>query len=519
MKKKFFYFFNISLILFVSFFSNYYYGSIGVFPIDTFAFFDSAQFINKGLLPIRDYWTSNGIMIDFIQSYLFKILGVSWSVYLLHSSLINFIFSFLTYIFFKNQGLNSSLALFYSISISILAYPSSGVPFPDHHSILLSLIGIYLLIFAIKNNKNYIWFVIPIIFFVAFLCKQVPSAFFVILISIYALTLSIKNNDYYKFIPLIISSFFSLLVFFLFLTINNIEIKSFFIQYIFFPLTIGGERGLNVNFFNLVLMFVKEFKFFSFLILILIFLLLKDFKIKKDYFEIFHSTKFIILLSTLIAVFNQVLMKNQNIIFFILPIVIGVIHANLFSLINNKKFFMISLILINIFITAKYHFRFNVDRKFMDLENVDKSETVNATELSEKLKGLKWVSSRSKINKISEVNLLKESINFLRENNSNSLIVTDYQFVLSEINHDIYPPNRWFTTDGTSYPLNKNIYYDFYKEFLREKLDNYNVDRIFTLGSIDIKSFNLILKENCIKTNKINDILLEHKLLNCLIKK
>ena len=53
--------------------------------------------------------------------------------------------------------------------------------------------------------------------------------------------------------------------------------------------------------------------------------------------------------------------------------------------------------------------------------------------------------------------------------------LTDYQFVLSEINHDLYPPNRWFTTDGTSYPLNKNIYYDFYKEFLREKLENYNV--------------------------------------------
>ena len=47
---------NIILILLVSFAANYYYGSIGVFPVDTFAFFDSANFINKGFLPIRDYW-------------------------------------------------------------------------------------------------------------------------------------------------------------------------------------------------------------------------------------------------------------------------------------------------------------------------------------------------------------------------------------------------------------------------------------------------------------------------------
>ena len=70
---------NIFLILLVSFIVNYYYGSIGVFPIDTFAFFDSANFINKGFLPIRDYWTSNGFFVDILQSfflitYLFKLV-------------------------------------------------------------------------------------------------------------------------------------------------------------------------------------------------------------------------------------------------------------------------------------------------------------------------------------------------------------------------------------------------------------------------------------------------------------
>ena len=91
---------NIFLILLISFLVNYHYGSIGVLPIDTFAFFDSANFINKGFFPIRDYWTSNGFFVDFFQSIFFRIFGTNWYSYLLHSSFLNFIFAFLTYRFF-----------------------------------------------------------------------------------------------------------------------------------------------------------------------------------------------------------------------------------------------------------------------------------------------------------------------------------------------------------------------------------------------------------------------------------
>ncbi len=62
---------NIIFIILVPIVANHYYGSIGVFPIDTFAFFDSSNLINKGFLPIRDYWTSNGFLIDLIQSIFF----------------------------------------------------------------------------------------------------------------------------------------------------------------------------------------------------------------------------------------------------------------------------------------------------------------------------------------------------------------------------------------------------------------------------------------------------------------
>ena len=81
----------IFFLLFISFFVNYYYGSIGVFPIDTFAHFDSGYRIINGSVPFKDYWTISGPIVDYIQSLFFLIFGISWFSYLMHSSLLNVI--------------------------------------------------------------------------------------------------------------------------------------------------------------------------------------------------------------------------------------------------------------------------------------------------------------------------------------------------------------------------------------------------------------------------------------------
>ena len=57
------------------------------------------------------------------------------------------------------------------------------------------------------------------------------------------------------------------------------------------------------------------------------------------------------------------LIKNQNIIFFFLPVLLGIIQANLNIKIKFKKYLIYTLILINIFVTSKYHQRFNVEKK------------------------------------------------------------------------------------------------------------------------------------------------------------
>ena len=68
-------------------------------------------------------------------------------------------------------------SLFYSLSVAILAYPSVGVPFPDHHSLIFSLISIYFLIFTIKTKSKTYLFITILSLAIAFLCNKSQLAF------------------------------------------------------------------------------------------------------------------------------------------------------------------------------------------------------------------------------------------------------------------------------------------------------------------------------------------------------
>ncbi len=502
------------LILFVSFSANYYYGSIGVFPIDSFAFYDSANLINKGFLPIRDFWSSNGFFVDLVQSFFFNIFGVNWKIYLLHSSLLNFLFSWVTYKFLIHEGLDIKNSLFYSLSASLLAYPTVGVPFSDHHSLFLSIIALYLFVFYIKKNSKILLFLIPIVLFLAFLSKQVPAIFFIIYITIYLIFYSTIKKKFSLLLPAIFSTIFTIIFFLIFLFINDIGIKNFFIQYIFFPLTIGIDRQSNINFGNFLLKFINEYKFFLVIGSILIFQMINEIKKKSFNSDKLLQSNFVFLLVIFIVILNQTLMKNQNIIFFLLPILIALAQVRIKSY-DNKNIFIFLFIILNVFVTLKYHERFNVDRKFMDLENINKSTFIKSEKISNNLKGLKWITVEYQNNSKREIQLLEETINFLKDNKNKSFIISNYQFILTEINHDIYSPNRWYTNDGVSFPLEKNKYRKEYKEFFKDKIIKNDIKKIFTIYPLNEKAFDFVLDKNCFKTSKINNILVKHDLLNC----
>ena len=82
-KKKFF----LSIIILVfAFYINFHYSNIGLYPIDTFSFFDTGYNVTKGYHPIKDYWVISGILVDYIQAIFFYIFGTNWNSYVFHSS-------------------------------------------------------------------------------------------------------------------------------------------------------------------------------------------------------------------------------------------------------------------------------------------------------------------------------------------------------------------------------------------------------------------------------------------------
>ena len=166
---------SILLIIFPIVF-NFYVASRGVFHVDTFIHFDNAFRILEGDLPVKDYWIVHGLLIDYMQSFFFYFFGLSWFSYIRHSSIFNAIICYFSFYLFLNYlNLNLIWSAFFAVLISCLAYPVSGSPFLDLHSIYFSLFGTYFIIIAIIKEKNKFWFFASLFYVIAFFCKQVPA--------------------------------------------------------------------------------------------------------------------------------------------------------------------------------------------------------------------------------------------------------------------------------------------------------------------------------------------------------
>jgi len=503
--------FNLVIIIITAVFSNFYFGSIGVYPIDSFAFFDSAYAVMNGTIPFKDYWVMNGAILDFFQAIFFYVLGVNWQTYLLHSSIVNAIFGTTSYFLFKNLGLNQFFSLFYAICISLLSYPVVGVPFPDHHSIIFSYVGVYALIFAIKYEKKRYWLLLPVIFFIAFFSKQAPAGYFIILLTVVTLLYSIINKKYNWVMPIATMSLILFFCIIFFLKINNIKIEDFFIQYFLFPKTIGASRLTQVNFFLFDL--ILEHKLIFLCLLILLYIYIHKINYNKNYFLKKESIFVILFLcSVMISIFHQTMTKNQIFIYFLIPLLCGFCQS---LLDKNKNFFLIFLLVITLFGTIKYHFKFNIDRKFMELEHVDLNTFEEGQNINNILKGLKWNNGEFIGNPKEEVKYLKSTINYLKNDKRKFIIITNYQFILSSINKNSFYLNRWYTVDGVSYPLKDNKYHEYYKKFYNLKLKEKKIEVIYTILPLTIGTIDFILKKDCFSSLKINPILFEHRLKNC----
>ena len=252
----------------------------------------------NGEHPFKDYWTVSGPIIDYLQGLIFLFFDVSWQTYLLNASLLNAFLSVATYKLLNNFSLRKKYSFFYTICLSILAYPTSGTPFVDHHSTFFSIIAVYCLILGMFKEKKVYWFFLPIFVVLGFLSKQVPSTYIflsILIVLFYHFTTNSRQKNLEIILTLAISAFLILISILIFFYLNDIKVQSFIDQYINYPREIGSKRyiELNYDFKNIFL----DFKFIYLVFFILVILNIYKTQSIKNFYKSINFKLFLVFFS------------------------------------------------------------------------------------------------------------------------------------------------------------------------------------------------------------------------------
>jgi len=507
-------------IIIYAFYINWLSGNIGIMPIDSFGFLDTGFSILKNKLPIRDFWIFTGLLVDYMESFFLLIFGNKWSSHLIHASFMNIVASLSVYFFLRNIKLDKKYSLFYTVSFATLCYPVSGTPFAYIHSYIFSLMAIFTLILAIQNKKNITWFLIPVFSFLSFLSMQTPSAYIIILIMFFSFYyfLTVKNLINIKFF--LYGCLFCIVIFSIFLILTNTPIMNFIYQYILFPLTIGEGRitSSDMAYVSLVdqLNFKRifgDFKFIHFFLVPLIIITIKNFKKNKK----INVLNLILIFATIAFIFNQLLTANQIYIFSLIPLLAAILHLNFISYkFPHKTFYLI--IFIVLFSTIKFHYRYNIDRKFHDLEAVDKNKAIDAQLIHKNLKGLKWISKYNQNPQV-EVNTIKNAIQKIDNDDREKILITHYQFISTILNKNLNILNRWYLWDNNTHPTENHKYFEFYKKMVSNNLINNKIKVIYLLGQEneilfdDVNNYftDVCFKSKTLEKNKFSS----HEVVDC----
>jgi len=439
---------------------------------------------------------------------------VSWLSYVMHAAFINTILAIFIFYFFNKIKLNPNFSFIYAIAISILAYPSTGTPFVDHHAVIFCLVSTCCFIIGINQERKKYWFLSSLFIVFSFFSKQIPSAYLIFLLSISIIFYKIyfKEKHFIDLLFFILGGILGTSIFLIIFFLNDVPIKNFLIQYIFYPMSLGDNRldKLNFDFKNTISQF--KFIYFALMPLILVFFsMIKNKRNateqKKDLFVIVF-----VLITPLIFIYGQLLTKNQVLIFFLIPFYLGI--GNLYVTKYYKKKYLIFLIIFIFCISlTKYHIRFNHNKKFMELVNVDFNLAVDAKIIDDKFSNLKWITPEYPETPLQEINYLNEAKNILIKDKTPKILITDYQFLSVIIKNKNVSPNKWY--DDLSVPPEESKFFEQYKDFYLSKIKSQKIKNIYTVGLDKEKYIKVVFDKNCYDLEKMNKILTKLSLKPC----
>ena len=208
---------------------------------------------------------------------------------------------------------------------------------------------------------------------------------------------------------------------------------------------------------------------------------------------------------------HQFYTKNQIYIFYLIPLLTGflIYFTNSFN-IKKKKIIIYSFIFLCLFSTIKYSERYNLDRKFHELEYVEKNNSIKISSFSKNFKGLNWISPYFK-NPNEELEIMNNLYEALKNDQTNKMLITEYNFFSSILGENLNSPSR--TYDDISYPKKNSLYYESYKNFLINKIVSKKIQNLYVFEPKNIKQERLdhlifdYVSKDCFEIKDINSFI------------
>ena len=264
---------------------------------------------------------------------------------------------------------------------------------------------------------------------------------------------------------------------------------------------------------------IGHFKFIYFAIIPLLYENLKKIFSNKNYIKHNNFYIFLVLLFlTFSLILHQLLTKNQTFIFFLIPILTAFSHISLTdSKLKFKKPICFIIVLICLFATFKYHLRFNENRKFHELKNVNFELAVDAKKIHKKLSGLNWITPQFKKNPTEEINIINRIESLLKKDTRNKMVITNYPFFSIILDQKLYSPSRVYTGDGTTHPLKGSEYAAKYKKLMDNIILKNNISVIYVINTVNKNTFfhYLNLYQHCFEEISLLNQLKSYELKNC----
>ena len=163
---------------------------------------------------------------------------------------------------------------------------------------------------------------------------------------------------------------------------------------------------------------------------------------------------------------------------------------------KNKFFvynkFRILLISYTILITIFYFDKLIINRKWQDIYNPNwKQDSIDASKIDYKLKGLRWISNDPDTKK--EFFVVEKNLKYLKNSVSegNYILITHYQIYNMVLNQNNFSPVKYWWKNA-SFPLDNKILKNKFDKTFLEKIEKNKVKRIIVLKDVKIyEKFNI----------------------------